>query len=127
MRTVYKTQTIFSAFKHAFNGLWYFFLHERNGRVQCVAAFVAIGCGWLLAITTAQWICILLCIGAVLSLEMMNSALEKLCDVVQDEYHPAIKIVKDVAAGAVLWASVVSVAIGCCIYLPKIVDLCSGK
>jgi diacylglycerol kinase len=124
---MYKQQTIFSAFRHAFNGLWYFFLHERNGKVQCVAAIGAIGCGWLLAISAAQWICILLCIGAVLSLEMMNSALEKLCDVVQEDYHPAIKIVKDVAAGAVLWASVVSIVIACFIYLPKIYLLCIGN
>jgi len=124
---MYKRQTIFSAFRHAFNGLWYFFLHERNGKVQCVAAAMAIGCGWLLTISPAQWICILLCIGAVLSLEMMNSALEKLCDVVQEDYHPAIKIVKDVAAGAVLWASVMSIAIGCFIYIPKIIVLCSNN
>ena len=123
---MYKRQTIFSAFRHAFNGLWYFFLHERNGKVQCIAAVSAIGCGWLLAITAAQWICVLLCIGAVLSLEMMNSALEKLCDIVQEDYHPAIKIVKDVAAGAVLWASVMSIVIGCVIYLPKIILLCSN-
>lgn len=122
-----KRQTMFGAFRHAFNGLWYFFQHERNGKVQFVAAIGAIGCGWLLAISAAQWICILLCIGAVLSLEMMNSALEKLCDVVQADYHPAIKIVKDVAAGAVLWASVVSIVISCFIYLPKIIVLCSGN
>ncbi len=93
---MYKQQTIFSAFRHAFNGLWYFFLHERNGKVQCTAAVCAIGCGWLLAITAAHWICIFLCIGAVLSLEMMNNALEKLCDVVQEEYHPSIKRIKGV-------------------------------
>src|SRR4051812_11726502 len=124
---MYKRQTIFSAFRHAFNGLWYFFMHERNGKVQCIAAICAICCGWLLAISAAQWVCILLCIGAVLSLEMINSALEKLCDVVQEDCHPTIKIVKDVAAGAVLWASVVSVIIKCFIYLPKIISLCSNN
>jgi len=124
---MYKQQTIFNAFSNAFNGLWYFFLHERNGKVQCIAAVCAIGCGWLLAISAAQWTCILLCIGAVLSLEMMNSALEKLCDVVQEDYHPAIKIVKDVAAGAVLWASVVSIIISGFIFLPKIIVLCSSN
>jgi diacylglycerol kinase len=54
---------------------------------------------------------------------MINSALEKLCDTVQPTYHPVIKIVKDVSAGAVLFASIISVAIAAIIFLPKIFSL----
>ncbi len=117
---MYKRQTVFRAFEHAFNGLRYFFLHERNGKIQCASAIAAICFGAWLHISAIEWVCILLCVGAVLSLEMMNSALEKLCDIVKEDYHPAIKIIKDVAAASVLWASLISIAVACCIYLPKI-------
>jgi diacylglycerol kinase len=53
---------------------------------------------------------------------MLNSALEKLCDLVQPDLHPQIKIIKDVAAAAVLWACLISTAIGALIFLPKILQ-----
>ncbi len=63
---------------------------------------------------------VLLCSGSVLCLEMLNSALEKLADIVEPAFHPQIKIVKDVAAGAVLLASIMSAIIGTIIFLPEI-------
>ncbi|HWB27421.1 MAG TPA: diacylglycerol kinase family protein [Chitinophagaceae bacterium] len=114
-----KRQTILSAFKNAFNGLWYFFRHERNGQVQSCAAIITIAFAIWLHVSAMQWVLLLLCIGAVLSLEMINSSLEKLCDLVHKDYHPVIKIVKDVSAAAVLFASAISVTIACIIFLPK--------
>ncbi|HVX50682.1 MAG TPA: diacylglycerol kinase family protein [Chitinophagaceae bacterium] len=111
------------AFKHAFNGLLYFFRHERNGRVQLVAAIVTVGFAVALHISATDWVAVLLCIGAVLSLEMLNSAIEKLCDIVHKEQHPVIKIIKDVSAAAVLFASVISIVIAVIIFLPKIFRL----
>lgn len=113
-------QTLLSSFANAFNGLFNFFIKDRNGRIElCVALLTTGTAAWLHA-TIGEWLCILLCIGAVLCLEMLNSALEKLCDVVHKEYHPAIRFVKDVAAGSVLLASLVSFIIACIIFLPKI-------
>jgi diacylglycerol kinase len=51
---------------------------------------------------------------------MLNTAIEKLADKTHPEQHPQIGLVKDVAAGAVLWASVISVIIGAVIFLPLI-------
>ena len=51
---------------------------------------------------------------------MINTAIENLCNVVQEEYHPIIKIVKDVAAAAVMWAAIISIIIGIIIFSPKI-------
>jgi len=118
-----KQQTILKAFINAFNGMKYFFLHERNGKIQlCVAAaVVALAVG--LGVSTTDWIALLVCIAMVLSLEMLNSALEKLSNLVQEDYHPVIKTVKDVAASAVLFASLIAAIIGCIIFLPKIIHL----
>jgi diacylglycerol kinase len=118
-----KRNSILSAFTNAFNGLGYFFKHERNGKIQAGAAIVVVALGALLHISAQQWLAVLLCIGAVLSLEMVNSALEKLCDLVQPNLHPAIKIIKDVSAGAVLFFAIISVAVAAIIFLPKIFNL----
>jgi undecaprenol kinase/diacylglycerol kinase (ATP) len=108
------------SFVNAFAGLGYFFRSERNGRIQTVLGILTVTLAAFFRVSLTEWIFLLLCIGAVLSLEMLNSALEKLCDLVQPDLHPQIKIIKDVAAGAVLWASGISALTGALIFLPKI-------
>jgi diacylglycerol kinase len=61
------------------------------------------------------------CIAFVISMEMLNTAIEKLCDVVHKELHPDIKRVKDIAAGAVLVSAIFSLMTGLIIFLPKII------
>ena len=117
------TQTFLKSFVHAFNGMKYFFLHERNGKVQLCMAVLAVALGAGFGLTPAEWTAVLLCIALVPGLEMLNSVVEKLCDLVQEEFNPKIKIVKDVAAGAVLWVSIISAIIGCIIFIPKILAL----
>jgi len=98
----------------------YFFLNEVNGIVQLVTAALAIALAVGLRISTTEWLFVIMCIGFVIGLEMLNTAVENLCNVVQEEYHPIIKIVKDVAAAAVMWVAVMSLIIGAIIFLPKI-------
>jgi diacylglycerol kinase len=116
-------QTIVRAFINAFNGMKYFFLHERNGKIQLCAAAAVVALAVGLGVSTTDWIALLICIAMVLGLEMMNSALEKLSDLVQEDYHPVIKNVKDVSASAVLFASIIAAIIGCIVFIPKIIQL----
>ncbi|MGN6490989.1 MAG: diacylglycerol kinase family protein [Agriterribacter sp.] len=111
------------SFKYAIDGVYTFFRYERNGQVQLIAAIVVVVLGFWLNITRAEWIAVLLCIVAVLSLEMINTALEKLCNLIQPDYHPAIKVIKDVSAGAVLLSAVASLIIGLIIFLPRVLLL----
>ena len=111
-----------NAFVNAFAGLGYFFRHERNGRTQAVLGICAAALAAFLHISSLEWVVVLICIGSVLSLEMLNSGLEKLCDLVQPGFDPIIKIIKDVAAGAVLWTSIISTIIAIIIFLPKIIN-----
>src|SRR6266487_1378373 len=103
-----KEHNLSMAFYHAFKGLQNFFLRERNGKIQLLIACTIVAAAFAFDISSIEWIEMLLCIGLVLALEMINSAIEKLCDLVHRDFHPAIKIVKDVSAAAVLWASVIS-------------------
>ena len=116
-------QALNKTFINAFNGIQYFFKTERNGKIQAAVGLFVILAGFYFRLSSIEWIFILLCIGAVLSLEMLNSALEHLCNLVHNDHHPAIKIIKDVSAGAVLFASVISAMIGLIIFLPKIAEL----
>lgn len=116
--------TLTKAFGYAFYGLFLFFRMERNGKIQLSLAVLVTAFGIALQISVNEWIYVLLCIAAVLSLEMLNSAVEKLCDLVCADYNPAIKIIKDVSAGAVLWTSLISLIVAAIIFLPKIISLC---
>ena len=108
------------AFANAFNGIKFFFMNERNGKIQATMAAAVLFAGLYAHLSAIEWIIVLLCICAVLVLEMINSTIEHLCNMIHSEYHPVIKIIKDIAAGAVLFASIISVIIGLIIFLPKI-------
>lgn len=113
-------QALHKTFSTAFSGIKYFFKTERNGKIQAGVSLITILSGLYLKLNAAEWIVIALCIGSVLALEMINTALEHLCNLVHKDYHPSIKIIKDVAAGAVLIFSVISVVAGLIIFLPKL-------
>lgn len=107
---------------NAYTGLQYFFLHERNGQIQLAIATASISLGIWFSVSVTEWLAIIFCIGSVISLEIMNTALEKLSNMVHAQYHPTIKIIKDVAAGAVLFASLISIVIACIVFIPKILN-----
>ena len=110
-------------FVYAFNGLAVFFRHERNGRIQLLMAIVVVLLGWGVRLSAAEWIVVLGCIATVLSFEMINSSIEKICNLVHPTHHPAVKTIKDLAAGAVLFIAFISAIIGAIIFLPKILNL----
>lgn len=98
-----------------------FFSRDRNGKIQTVIGITAIVLGFTVSLSSFQWLLVLFCIGLVISLEMINSAIEKYCDLVTTDFHPGIKVIKDVAAGAVLVASLMSLVIGLIIFIPALV------
>jgi undecaprenol kinase/diacylglycerol kinase (ATP) len=106
--------------RFAFQGVVVFFSVEKNGQVQGVIAILAIIDGFALSISVTEWMVLLSCIGVVVSLEMINSAIEKICDHVNPHLHPNIKVIKDIAAGAVLWTAITAAIIGLIIFLPKL-------
>lgn len=115
-------KAFFQRVKFALAGWLFFFINERNGQIQAVVATGVVAAGFGFGISEAEWLWIILCIGLVIGLEMVNTAIETLANRLHPDLHPSIKIVKDVAAGAVLWASVLSVVIGAVIFWPKVWD-----
>ena len=105
----------------ALQGIKYFFILDRNAKIQIGMGVIVITLGITVSLPSFQWLFVLLCIGFVISLEMINSAIERYCDLVTTDFHPGIKIIKDVAAGAVLVASIMSLIIGLIIFIPALV------
>ena len=116
-------KTFFRSVEFALQGAKQFFSRDRNGKIQTVIGITAIILGCAVSLSSVQWLLVLFCIGLVISLEMINSAIEKYCDLVTTDFHPGIKVIKDVAAGAVLIASLMSLVIGLIIFIPALVKL----
>ncbi len=112
---------LIKSFTYAWAGIKYCFKSESNFRIHVIAAIAAIIFAIVLNIAATEWIAICFCIALVLVMEMMNTAIEKLCDMVHIEQHPGIKKVKDIAAGAVLLSAVFSLVTGGIIFMPKII------
>ncbi|MCP9751696.1 diacylglycerol kinase family protein [Ferruginibacter sp. HRS2-29] len=113
----------FRSFYFAGQGIRYCFAHEQNFKIHLVAALAAILMAQFFNCSANEWMIILLSIGLVISMEMVNTAIERFCDVQQTDFHPQIKIIKDVAAGAVLLTAIAAAVCGAIIFIPKIIHL----
>ena len=108
---------------HAIDGITYTKEHERNFRVELFMMVLVLVAGIYFRVSIAEWLVLLLTIAIVLTLEMVNTAIERCVDLVTKDYHELAKNAKDVAAGAVFVMSMFSVCIGIIIFLPKIIEM----
>lgn len=108
------------SFIYAFDGIKLTFKNEPNFRIQLILALLSTFFGIILNISQTEWLILITVIFMVLLLELINSSLEALVDLVSPEINEKAKIAKDTAAGAVLVASILSLVIGIVIFLPKI-------
>lgn len=109
-------------FSYAFAGLAYAFKSQLNLKVHALSAFLVSLAGYWFKLSYSEWLWIIASIGIVLMAELLNTAIEKLVDLVSPEIHPKAKIIKDVAAGAVLIAAITAAGIGLVIFIPKILQ-----
>lgn len=105
---------------HAMRGIQYTFRNEANFRTQVIIAILVIMAIIIFDVKPLEAIIVLLLIFSVLILELLNTAIEALSDVVMPRLHEQIKVVKDISAGMVLLAGILSVIIGTIIFLPYI-------
>jgi diacylglycerol kinase len=117
----FSVQSRLNSFVYAFAGIKDFIRYEPQALMHAIAAALVIFAGFYFKITTHEWLAVMFAIGLVVVAEMLNTAIEKLTDMVSPEIHPKAKVVKDLSAGAVLVASIVAAIIGLIIFLPKIV------
>lgn len=111
------------SFLPAFEGIHYLIRNEGNAIIHLIATAIVLILSIILKITSSEWALIILAIILVWFAELINTAFEKLTDIIQPELHPKAKIIKDLAASAVLITSIFSVIIGLLILGPKIHQL----
>ena len=114
---------LIKSFAFAWQGLRYCFLTQQNFRVHLMALLMVIILGGILKINKIEWLIISGCSMLVLSMELLNTSIEKICNLITKDIHPVIKVIKDIAAAAVLIAAIGSFICGIIIFLPKILDL----
>ena len=119
MQTKEKTGSLPKSFSHALDGLFSVIRNERNFRIHiCMAVYVAIF-SVVGKVGVPTFLKFLICIGAVMSAELFNTAIELLCDVVCSEYNGNIKKIKDISAAAVLILAIFSAILGLMVFLSK--------
>ena len=121
-RNSYSTsKNILISFRYAFSGIKYTFENSRNFKIQVLFAFSSLIIGYVLRLGTSDYLILLVTIFSVLILEVLNTSIESLVDlVIQKKFSNLAKISKDCSAGAVLLASINSVIIGLYLFIPKI-------
>ncbi len=114
---------LLKSFGYAGDGLLRSIKTEKNFQVHCTVAVLVIVAGFFFSLTGVEWTIIVVCIGMVLGLELVNSAIEQVCNMIQPGFSPLIKIIKDMSAAAVLLVVVTAIVCGAIIFLPKIFSI----
>lgn len=108
------------SFRFAIAGLRSVWAEEHNARVHLAAAILVVAAGFWFDVSSTEWMSLVFAIGFVITTEIVNTALEKLADVVEPNIDPRIKLVKDLSAAAVLMSVITAVVIGLIVFLPKL-------
>lgn len=111
------------SFYFAFQGIIYALKSQRNMKIHFTILTCVIIAGIWLKLNKLEWCVIFIVAGMVIVAEMINTSIEAVVDLNTQEFAPLAKIAKDVAAGAVLIASLISIIIGLLIFFPKILLL----
>ena len=112
--------SLFKSFKFAFNGLETAFTRGRNFRIQILLGTISIILGVAYKISNFEWLSLILIVASVLILELINTSIESIVNIVSPEIREEAKVAKDVSAAGVLIASIASIFIGAIIFIPKI-------
>jgi diacylglycerol kinase (ATP) len=107
------------SFRFAFNGVKSFFREEHNARIHLVATVTVFTGAWLFRLPLREIILLIIVAGFVWAAEIFNTAVEKIMDFISPARHPQVKLVKDLAAAAVLVAAFTALATGLFIFIPK--------
>lgn len=109
--------------KYAVLGAYKLITTEHSVMVQFSIGILATIAGFVLEISKTEWMLQILAIGLVLAIEGLNTAVEKIADFVQPNFDHKIGFIKDIAAGAVLFAATSAIAIGLIIYVPRVLEV----
>ncbi|EEW24446.1 diacylglycerol kinase family protein [Rhodobacter ferrooxidans] len=105
------------SFKYAGRGVWLLF-REANARIHLAATLLVILLGLFLRVQARDWALLTICITVVLAAEAINTAVERVVDLVSPEWSALARDAKDLAAGCVLIAAIGAAIVGLTVFLP---------
>lgn len=109
------------SFSFAFDGIKTAFKEEPNFKIHVVLALLALILAVILGFSGIEWLILLFTITLVLTLELVNTALEEIVNLVSPEIKEGAKVAKDVSAAAVLISAILAIVVGLVLFLPKII------
>jgi diacylglycerol kinase len=113
-----KIKRLVKSFLYAFKGLIKTFKEEQNFKIHIFATIVVILFAWYLKVSKSEWMALTIVIGLVVLMEIINSAIERITDVLKPRIDSYVKEIKDITAAGVLIAAIVAIAVGLIIFLP---------
>jgi len=113
-----KIKRLLKSFSYAFRGLGKTFKEEQNLQVQSIFAILVIGLAAFFGIKPTEWCLVFMVIALVMLMELANSAVERIADVLKPRIHEYVKEVKDIMAAAVMLSSFLAIAVGVIIFAP---------
>jgi diacylglycerol kinase len=119
-RTMHVMESRINSFGYAIAGIRSMIKTEVNARIHFVFTAIAFILGFLLHISSMEFMVLIIVMALVWMAELFNTAIEKSMDIISVDFHPLIKRVKDLSAGAVLLCSIAAMICGCIIFIPKI-------
>ena len=109
--------------KYSWDGLVYAYSNEKSMWIHAVLSIITIVLGLFLKLRPIEWLIIFLVLGAVLSIELLNTAIEATVDMITHEYNELAKIAKDTGSAATFIATIIGVITILSIYIPKFIEL----
>ena len=115
-----KIKRLFKSFKYALRGFIKTLKEEQNLKVQSIAGLLVLIMAWYFNVSRIEWVLLILVIGLVVLMEIANSAVERIADVLKPRINTYVKEIKDITAAAVLLSSIIAVIVGLIIFWPYI-------
>lgn len=110
---------------HAFDGLSYAIKRERNFQIELVCGFFVLTLILVFKVKSWEAVVLILMVAGVLIMELSNTVMERIVDMLKPKVHPYARLIKDIMAASVLISSCVAVAVGIIIFYPYIRELVS--
>ena len=122
-----KSKNLMQSFGYAFEGVGYALKTVKNLKIHLFFALLVIIGGFFFQIEKTEFIVCLAFVALVISLELVNTAIEEVVDIASPEINPIAKRSKDVAAAAVLFSALISFIVGVSVFLPRVIDFLGGN
>lgn len=106
--------------RHAINGLGYALRHERNFQYEIIVALLVFLAMIYYKVTPSEMIVLFLVVMGVLVMELLNTVMERIADILKPRIHPYVRVIKDLMAASVLVSSLLAVIVGMIIFIPYV-------